>query len=125
MFTGLVLARGRLSGDPAPGPRGGVVLRLEHGADLAQRLPIGASLAVSGVCLTVVEETGASHILHLAGLQAPTCRADPIRGAMVNVIGTLAVFEAAADLREQVARVVYASSAAVHGPIPGIARSRA
>ena len=63
-----------------------------------------------------VEETGATHVLHLAGLQAPTCRADPIRGAMVNVIGTLAVFEAAADLRDQVSRVVYASSAAVHGP---------
>lgn len=63
-----------------------------------------------------VEETGATHILHLAGLQAPTCRANPILGAMVNVIGTLAVFEAAADLHEQVARVVYASSAAVHGP---------
>jgi len=63
-----------------------------------------------------VEGVGATHILHLAGLQAPTCRADPIRGAMVNVIGTLAVFEAAADLKDQVARVVYASSAAVHGP---------
>lgn len=63
-----------------------------------------------------VEETATTHILHLAGLQAPTCRANPIKGAMVNVVGTLAVFEAAADLREQVSRVVYASSAAVHGP---------
>ena len=35
---------------------------------------------------------GATHILHLAGLQTPTCRADPILGAKVNVIGTLAVF---------------------------------
>ena len=46
----------------------------------------------------------------------PTCRADPILGARVNVIGTLAVFEAAAALKGQVERVVYASSAAVHGP---------
>lgn len=58
----------------------------------------------------------ASHILHLAGLQTPTCRANPILGAKVNVIGTLAVFEAAVALRDQVERVVYASSAAVHGP---------
>lgn len=66
--------------------------------------------------LKAVGDCGATHILHLAGLQAPICRADPILGAKVNVIGTLAVFEAAAALRDQVQRVVYASSAAVHGP---------
>lgn len=63
-----------------------------------------------------VESVGATHILHLAGLQVPTCRVNPILGAMVNVIGTLAVFEAAVALKGQVERVVYASSAAVHGP---------
>jgi nucleoside-diphosphate-sugar epimerase len=63
-----------------------------------------------------VERVGATHILHLAGLQTPTCRAHPILGAKVNVIGTLAVFETAASLKGQVERVVYASSAAVHGP---------
>jgi len=65
---------------------------------------------------TAVERLEASHLLHLAGLQAPTCRANPLLGAKVNVIGTLAVFEAAVALKEQVKRVVYASSAAVHGP---------
>ncbi len=63
-----------------------------------------------------IERVGAIHVLHLAGLQTPTCRANPILGAKVNVIGTLAVFEAAVALKDQVARVVYASSAAVHGP---------
>ena len=63
-----------------------------------------------------VERVGATHLLHLAGLQTPTCRANPILGARVNVLGTLAVFEAAAALKGQVERVVYASSAAVHGP---------
>lgn len=62
------------------------------------------------------ERLGATRILHLAGLQTPTCRADPLLGARVNVLGTLAVFEAAVALRDQVKRVVYASSAAVHGP---------
>lgn len=57
-----------------------------------------------------------SHILHLAGLQVPTCRAQPLLGARVNVLGTLSVFEAALALKPLVARVVYASSAAVHGP---------
>ena len=65
---------------------------------------------------SAAEQIGATHLLHLAGLQVPTCRADPILGARVNVIGTLAVFEAAAALKGQVERVVYASSAAVHGP---------
>jgi nucleoside-diphosphate-sugar epimerase len=63
-----------------------------------------------------VEQVEATHLLHLAGLQTPTCRTDPILGAKVNVIGTLAVFEAAVALKDQVRRVVYASSAAVHGP---------
>jgi nucleoside-diphosphate-sugar epimerase len=66
--------------------------------------------------LKAAERTGATHLLHLAGLQTPTCRANPILGAKVNVIGTLAVFEAAVTLKGQVERVVYASSAAVHGP---------
>jgi nucleoside-diphosphate-sugar epimerase len=65
---------------------------------------------------SAVEGVGATEILHLAGLQTPVCRANPLLGAKVNVIGTLAVFEVARALREQVRRVVYASSAAVHGP---------
>jgi nucleoside-diphosphate-sugar epimerase len=65
---------------------------------------------------SAVGDVGATHILHLAGLQTPTCRANPILGAKVNVIGTLAVFEAARAHKNQVQRVVYASSAAVHGP---------
>src|SRR5438128_4908089 len=40
-------------------------------------------------------QSGARRIIHLAGLQVPTCKADPVRGAAVNVIGTLNVFEAA------------------------------
>jgi nucleoside-diphosphate-sugar epimerase len=57
-----------------------------------------------------------SHVVHLAGLQVPTCRADPILGAKVNVLGTLAVFEAIKALGDQVKRLVYTSSAAVFGP---------
>jgi nucleoside-diphosphate-sugar epimerase len=56
-----------------------------------------------------------SHVIHLAGLQVPTCRADPMLGAKVNVLGTLAVFEAVKAAGDQVKRLVYASSAAVFG----------
>jgi nucleoside-diphosphate-sugar epimerase len=57
-----------------------------------------------------------THVIHLAGLQVPTCRADPMLGARVNVVGTLAVFEAVRQSQGQVQRLVYASSAAVFGP---------
>jgi nucleoside-diphosphate-sugar epimerase len=57
-----------------------------------------------------------THVVHLAGLQVPVCRADPMLGARVNVVGTLAVFEAVRQSGGQVRRLVYASSAAVFGP---------
>jgi UDP-glucose 4-epimerase len=57
-----------------------------------------------------------SHIIHLAGLQVPTCRANPRLGAMVNVVGTINVFEAARAMKAQLEGLVYASSAAVFGP---------
>ena len=50
--------------------------------------------------------------VHLAGVLTPFCRLDPVRGAIVNLLGTLHVFEAA---RKYGQRVIYASSAAVHG----------
>ena len=62
---------------------------------------------------SALEESRARRIIHLAGLQVPTCKADPVAGAFVNVIGTLNVFEAGKALA--VERVVYASSAAVFG----------
>ena len=58
-----------------------------------------------------------THVVHLAGLQVPTCRANPLLGATVNVLGTLAVFEAVKAVSPQVRRIVYASSAAVFGPL--------
>lgn len=57
-----------------------------------------------------------SHLVHLAGLQVPVCRADPLLGAKVNVLGTLAVFEAIRQTGNRVQRLVYASSGAVFGP---------
>jgi len=62
-----------------------------------------------------ITDKAITHIIHLAGLQVPTCRADPILGAKVNIIGTLAVFEAIRATGKQVERLVYASSAAVYG----------
>ncbi len=63
-----------------------------------------------------VAEHGVTHLIHLAALQVPACNADPPQGALVNVVGTLNVFEVAKCRSDMVKRVVYASSAAVFGP---------
>jgi len=62
---------------------------------------------------SALESSGARRMIHLAGLQVPTCKADPVAGAFVNVIGTLNVSSLAKAAG--VERVVYASSAAVFG----------
>jgi nucleoside-diphosphate-sugar epimerase len=63
-----------------------------------------------------VVDNSITHVLHLAGIQVPFCAADPLRGAMINVVGTLNVFEVARRRRDLVQSIVYASSAAVFGP---------
>jgi len=62
-----------------------------------------------------VGESRATTIIHLAGLQIPLCRSNPVLGARVNVLGTLNVLEAARVHKERIRGVVYASSAAVAG----------
>jgi riboflavin synthase len=58
VFTGIVVERGRLIEDPAPSGQGGVRLVIGHSEEVARRLEIGASLSVSGVCLTITELEG-------------------------------------------------------------------
>ena len=62
--------------------------------------------------MAAIDHAAADAILHLAGLTIPTCRLAPIKGAEVNVIGQIAVFEAA--LAKGIERLVYTSSAAAH-----------
>jgi nucleoside-diphosphate-sugar epimerase len=64
----------------------------------------------------VVGDHAITHVVHLAALQVPFCRADPVLGAQVNVVGTVNVFEAARACADRVRCVAYASSAAVIGP---------
>ncbi len=61
-----------------------------------------------------INEHGVTHIIHLAALQVPFCRANPVLGSQVNVTGTVNVFEAArqAGLKH----LAHASSIAVYGP---------
>jgi riboflavin synthase len=56
MFTGIVTERGRVVEAPGASDRGGARLIVGHSASLAAKLDPGASIAVAGVCLTVVEQ---------------------------------------------------------------------
>ena len=67
-----------------------------------------------GQVLKVISEYNIEHIIHLAALQVPFCRANPVLGAEVNVVGTVNVFEAAKQAG--IKHLAYASSIAVYGP---------
>ncbi len=80
-------------------------------ADLAAPRRIQGDLTVTEDVIAAAE--GATHIIHLAALQVPTCRANPPLGAAINVAGTANVFEAARA--HGIGNLVYTSSVAVFG----------
>jgi nucleoside-diphosphate-sugar epimerase len=61
-----------------------------------------------------LDEHEVTRVVHLAALQVPFCRADPARGAHVNVFGTVVVFEAVKARRDRIPGLAYASSTAVY-----------
>ena len=82
------------------------------GQDQLERIRfVHGDIADPAALQACVEDHGIQRIVHLAGLQVPFCRADPMLGARVNVLGTVNVFEVAA--KAGIDRVAYASSAAV------------
>lgn len=96
MFTGLVRALGRVT-DVRPSAKGGVEIEVDHGAELGSRLDLGASLAVSGVCLTVVStsEDGERSRLELSPeTLARTTFGDLDVGSAVNLEPALAAGDA-------------------------------
>ncbi len=91
--------------------------RLLMSADeLAQITWVQADIADLDQVQRIVEQHQITHIVHLAGLQVPACRANPSLGARVNVVGTVNVLEVARRCREQVRGLAYASSVAALGP---------
>ena len=63
--------------------------------------------------LATMQSYQVTHIIHLGALQVPMCRANPVLGAHVNVVGTVNVFEAARQAG--LTHVAFASSIAVYG----------
>jgi nucleoside-diphosphate-sugar epimerase len=61
-----------------------------------------------------LDEHAITNVVHLAALQVPFCRADPERGARVNVHGTVVVLEAIKKRLGRIRGLAYASSTAVY-----------
>jgi UDP-glucuronate 4-epimerase len=61
-----------------------------------------------------LDEHEITNVVHLAALQVPLVRADPERGARVNVHGTVVVFEAVKKRLNRIRGLAYASSTAVY-----------
>jgi nucleoside-diphosphate-sugar epimerase len=109
--------------------RGGRIVVFDQSAD-PQRLrlimseeEISRTSVVTGditeadVLPPIIDRYAVTSVIHLAGLQVPTCKANPRLGALVNVVGTINVFEAARQSQGQIKNVTYASSAAVFGVV--------
>jgi riboflavin synthase len=95
MFTGIIKEQGRLAEDPRPSGQGGIRLVLEHSPELSQRLELGASLAVNGVCLTLTEmEPGRSTVELAPETVRLTTLGELREGHPVNLEGALRAGEA-------------------------------
>jgi nucleoside-diphosphate-sugar epimerase len=81
--------------------------------DLARIRFILGDITDGAAVLSALRKSEAERVIHLAGLQVPSCKAEPVTGAQVNVVGTLNVFESARETNAKA--IVYASSAAVYG----------
>lgn len=53
---------------------------------------------------------GITNVIHLAALQVPFCRADPVLGARVNVLGTVNLLEAVRRRADRIRQFVYTGS---------------
>jgi len=85
--------------------------------EIPQLKRINGDISNTDSVRNAVEQTNPTHIIHLAALQVPACRSNPILGAQVNVVGSMNLFEQIRLRKEsqKFTSLVYASSAAVAG----------
>ena len=81
-------------------------------AELAALIRVNGDVTDLEQLERAIDEHGVTNVIHLAALQVPFVRADPVAGAQVNVTGTVNVFEAVRRRGEPMGPVVYASSIA-------------
>tara|TARA_Y100000994_G_C15683783_1_gene438828 strand:- start:565 stop:1542 length:978 start_codon:yes stop_codon:yes gene_type:complete len=86
-------------------------LRLLMDVSLADKVTwVVGDICNIDVLKATILENNVKHIVHLAALQVPFCNADPVRGAEVNVVGQVNIFEAARTF--EIKGLTYASSVA-------------
>jgi nucleoside-diphosphate-sugar epimerase len=71
---------------------------------------VSGDITDGGALGRALDEHAVTNIVHLAALQVPFCRADPVAGAQVNVVGTVNVFQAVRERPDQIRQVAYAGS---------------
>jgi nucleoside-diphosphate-sugar epimerase len=92
-------------------------LQLVLGARAAEIDVVTGDIADREALERTLDRQQITRVVHLAALQVPFCRDDPVLGATVNVVGTVNVLEAVKRRLDRIAGIVYASSAAVYGPL--------
>jgi UDP-glucuronate 4-epimerase len=98
--------------DLAPGPTR--ISRIVEGGALDALTYAQADLTEPGAIDRLVGAHGITRIVHLAALQVPYVRANPLAGAEINVVGSVRVLEAARG-HDSVRGLGYASSSAAYG----------
>jgi len=83
-------------------------------AELARVTLVQGDIADPESVGRALDEHEVTRIVHLAALQVPFCRAEPVLGARVNVVGTVTLFEAVKARRDRISGLAYASSTAVY-----------
>lgn len=92
-------------------------LHLVMGADAASRVTmINGDITDLASVERALDDHDIGRVIHLAALQVPFARADPPLGALVNVVGTVNLFEAVKARQERMGPLVYAGSIAMYGP---------
>jgi UDP-glucuronate 4-epimerase len=91
-------------------------LELVLGDDIAHVTLVQGDIADRAALDRVLDEYAITRVVHLAALQVPFCREDPVLGARVNVVGTMNVLEAVRARLDRIPGVAFASSTAVYGP---------
>jgi nucleoside-diphosphate-sugar epimerase len=86
-------------------------LQLVMGADGPARVTmLEGDITDLGAIVRALDEHDIGRVIHLAALQVPFARADPPLGALVNVVGTVNLFEAVKARRDRIGPIAYAGS---------------
>jgi UDP-glucuronate 4-epimerase len=90
-------------------------LRLVLGEDGPSRVTmLNGDITDAAAIARALDDHEITHLIHLAALQLPFARANPPLGALVNVVGTVNLFEAVKARKDRIGPIAYAGSVAMY-----------